>query len=91
MLGRLLHYSVDAVLVSTVLAGIKRTSGFQCVLIACLAQKSRGLNDHRVQTSALPDNTIRGIADQYLGVGETVFDMLQATAVNSKYFKRENR
>ena len=45
----------------------------------------------RVQTSAIPDDTFRGIADKYLGVGDSIFDMLQATAVNSKYFKREKR
>ena len=28
VLGRLVHYAADAVLVSTVLAGIKRSSGF---------------------------------------------------------------
>lgn len=31
-LGRLFHYAVDAVLVSTVLAGVKKTSGFSYVL-----------------------------------------------------------
>lgn len=30
-LGRLFHYAVDAVLVSTVLAGVKKTSGFSYV------------------------------------------------------------
>ncbi|KAG8845474.1 hypothetical protein FRB96_002492 [Tulasnella sp. 330] len=29
VLGRLTHYAVDAVLLSTVLAGIKRSSGFE--------------------------------------------------------------
>jgi len=28
MLGRLVHYAADAVLLSTVLAGVKRSSGF---------------------------------------------------------------
>ena len=31
VLGRLIHYAADAVLVSTVLAGIKRSSGFAWV------------------------------------------------------------
>ena len=31
MIGKLVHYSVDAVLLSTVLAGVRRTSGFTCV------------------------------------------------------------
>ena len=32
MLGKLVHYGVDAVLLSTVLAGIRRSSGFTCVV-----------------------------------------------------------
>jgi hypothetical protein len=42
----------------------------------------------RPDTSAITDPTMRGVADKFLGVGETVFDMLQGTAVNSSYFKR---
>lgn len=34
---------------------------------------------------------MKSIAERYLGVGETVFDMLQGTAVNSQYFKKEER
>ena len=34
MLGRLVHYTVDAVLVSTVIAGVKRSSGFSSVYSA---------------------------------------------------------
>jgi hypothetical protein len=30
-LGRLAHYAFDAVLISTVLAGVRRSSGFSCV------------------------------------------------------------
>jgi hypothetical protein len=32
VLGRLVHYTLDAVLLSTVLAGVKKSSGFQYVL-----------------------------------------------------------
>lgn len=31
VLGRLFHYTFDIVLLSTVLAGVKRHTGFQCV------------------------------------------------------------
>jgi len=34
MLGRLVHYTVDAVLVSTVIAGVRRSSGFSSVYSA---------------------------------------------------------
>ncbi|KAF8150561.1 hypothetical protein B0H34DRAFT_665554 [Crassisporium funariophilum] len=70
VLGRLVHYTVDAVLLSTVVAGVRRSSGFS------------------PDASAISDPTVRSVAEKFLGVGETVFDMLQATAVNSSYFKK---
>ncbi|KAF4614102.1 hypothetical protein D9613_007698 [Agrocybe pediades] len=72
VLGKLVHYTVDAVLLSTVVAGIRRSSGFS------------------PDATAISDPTIRSVAEKFLGVGETVFDMVQATAVNSSYFKRSN-
>ncbi|KAH9944980.1 uncharacterized protein BXZ73DRAFT_38080 [Epithele typhae] len=73
MIGRLAHYAFDAVLVSTLLAGVRRSSGFI------------------VETEKISDPTFRSVADKYLGVGETVFDMVQGTVVNSSYFKRDSR
>ncbi|KAI4522133.1 hypothetical protein GGG16DRAFT_129093 [Schizophyllum commune] len=70
MLGKLVHYGVDAVLLSTVLAGIRRSSGFT------------------VNPTTVPEGTPRSIFEKYLSVGESVFDMAQATVVNSPYFKR---
>lgn len=72
-LGRLFHYTVDAVLVSTVLAGIRQSSGFG------------------IQTSAISDPTLRSLAERYLGVGEKIFNMAQASAINSEYFRKETR
>jgi len=72
VLARLVHYTVDAVLLSTVVAGVRRSSGFT------------------LDASAIPDPTVRSVAEKFLGVGETVFDMIQATAVNSSYFKKSN-
>ena len=46
---------------------------------------------HRVETEKLSDPTIRSVAERYLGFGESVFDMIQGTAVNSQYFKRDSR
>ncbi|KAA1467706.1 DUF1748-domain-containing protein [Dentipellis sp. KUC8613] len=71
MIGRLTHYAVDAVLVSTLLAGVRRSSGF------------------RPQTDSISDATTRSLVEQYLGIGEKVFDVAQATIVNSAYFKRD--
>ena len=45
----------------------------------------------RIETEKISDSTFRSLADKYLGVGETVFDMIQGTAVNSPYFKRDSR
>jgi len=73
VLGRLTHYAVDAALVSTVIAAVRRTSGLS------------------PDTSMIPEGTTRTVAERYLGVGETVFDLIQGLAVNSKYFKREGR
>ncbi|KAI9061205.1 DUF1748-domain-containing protein [Trametes sanguinea] len=73
MLGRLFHLTLDAALVSTVLAGVRRSSGFA------------------LETEKISDPTLRSVADKYLGFGETLFDMLQGTAVNSDYFKRDPR
>ncbi|TDL25578.1 DUF1748-domain-containing protein [Rickenella mellea] len=73
VLGRLVHYTVDAVLLSTVLAGVKRSSGFT------------------PETSKIGDPTIRSIVDRFLGVGDSIFDTMQATAISSGYFKRNVR
>ncbi|KAG5734451.1 hypothetical protein E4T56_gene15711 [Termitomyces sp. T112] len=73
VLGRFVHYAVDAALLSTVVAGVRRSSGFS------------------PDASAISDPTLRSVAEKFLGVGETIFDIVQASAVNSSYFKRDTR
>ncbi|KAG6873229.1 hypothetical protein C0995_001247 [Termitomyces sp. Mi166 len=73
VLGRVVHYAFDAALLSTVVAGVRRTSGFS------------------PDASAISDPTLRTVAEKFLGVGETIFDVVQASAVNSSYFKRDPR
>lgn len=46
---------------------------------------------HSPETNQISDETIRSVTNRYLGVGETVFDILQGSAVNSSYFKRGDR
>ncbi|KAF9007656.1 DUF1748-domain-containing protein [Cyathus striatus] len=70
-LGRLFHYAFDAVLLSTVVAGVRRSSGFT------------------PDTSAIPDENARAVAERFLGFGESVFNFVQGTAINSSYFKRD--
>ncbi|RPD72461.1 DUF1748-domain-containing protein [Lentinus tigrinus ALCF2SS1-7] len=72
MIGRAAHYIFDAALVSTLLAGVRRSSGFT------------------VETNKISDDTLRSATEKYLGFGETVFDMIQGTVVNSPYFKRDS-
>jgi len=71
VLGKAVHYAVDAVLLSTVLAGVRRSSGFT------------------INSDTITEPTVRGVANSFLGVGETLFDMVQATAVNSAWFKKD--
>ncbi|CUA76098.1 hypothetical protein RSOLAG22IIIB_02110 [Rhizoctonia solani] len=73
VLGRLVHYAVDVVLVSTVLAGVKKSTGYT------------------PQTTMITEPTLKSVADSVLGVGETVFNVVQGNAVTSAYFKREGR
>jgi len=70
VLGRLVHYTVDAVLLSTVVAGIRRSSGFS------------------PEMTMIPNDTLRYYAERYFAIGETIFDVATATAVNSQYFSR---
>ncbi|KAF9029870.1 DUF1748-domain-containing protein [Rhodocollybia butyracea] len=67
-LGRLFHYTFDAVLLSTVLAGVKRSSGYTPDL------------------TQISNSTAKSAAETYLGFGESIFGMIQASAVNSSYF-----
>lgn len=102
VLGRLVHYAVDAVLLSTVVAGVRRSSGFSSVassLLASYTPRRYAFSLHQISTnfiyfrrpnaSGISDPTVRSVAESFLGVGETVFDVIQATAVNSPYFKKD--
>ncbi|KAK8133104.1 hypothetical protein PG999_001277 [Apiospora kogelbergensis] len=74
-LGKLLHYSVDAVLISTVLAGMRRSTG--------LTPSFQGGNiigeDNKEASKWI---------EKYLGVGEWVMDTSVAMAGSSSLFKR---
>lgn len=45
----------------------------------------------RPKLEAISDPTARGVAEKYFGVGERVFDVLQASSVNSSYFSRSGK
>ncbi|GAA93498.1 hypothetical protein E5Q_00140 [Mixia osmundae IAM 14324] len=73
MIGRLVHYGADAVLISCVLAGVKRTTGFTLSPSAC----------------GIPEGTATGLVNSYLGVGEGLFDYACATSYRNGFFVRE--
>ncbi|KAJ7052516.1 hypothetical protein C8F01DRAFT_569483 [Mycena amicta] len=72
-LGRIVHYAFDAVLLSTLAAGVRRSSGFT------------------PDAASISEPSLRSLAERYLGLGESIFDMIQATAVNSSYFRRDGK
>jgi len=91
VLGRFVHYAADAILLSTVIAGIRRSSGFTWVSFSVFSFSEVDPLDSSVETNRISDPTIRSLAERFLGVGETVFDMAQTTAINSEYFKKDSR
>lgn len=71
MLGRLVHYAADAVLLSALAAGVKRSTGLTPDL------------------SRIHDETTRGLASKYFGIGEVVFDTTESLARASGWFQRD--
>lgn len=87
-LGRLLHYTFDAVLLSTVAAGVRKSTGFRSAS-PCTVSTTRTLLSPDV--NALPEGIARSSAQSFLGVGESIFDMITATAMNSNWFRKDAR
>lgn len=48
-------------------------------------------DDYSPDVTLIGDPTLRSIAERFLGVGETVFNTVQSTAVSSNYFRRGGR
>ena len=96
VLGRLAHYAIDAILLSTVVAGVKRSTGFAYVQ-SHLLRPPRGTSHLHLSWTCSPNTetisnpTIRSFTEQYLGFGETLFNVLQGTVVTSPYFKRSEQ
>ncbi|RMZ82928.1 hypothetical protein DV737_g1851, partial [Chaetothyriales sp. CBS 132003] len=85
VLGRVAHYAFDAVLISAVLAGIKRSTGLTPTSLksssfgGASAGSGQG-KDHSVE--------VQTWVDRYLGVGEWVMDQSIAIMGSSPYFER---
>merc|ERR1711939_525410 len=78
VLGRVAHYAFDAVLISTVLAGIKRSTG--------LTLKAASMPNSPKNTDT--EQNVQAWLDRYLGVGEWVMDQSIAVMSSSSYFER---
>jgi len=74
MLGRLIHFSFDAVLISAVLAGMKRSTGLT--------------PSFKTDKVAGENKEVQKWIDKYLSVGEWVMDQSVALAGSSSYFTR---
>jgi hypothetical protein len=86
VLGRLFHLSIDAVLVSTVLAGISRSSGLQYSSL----KPGRSTNLlRRVKTDSVENKDVRSAVTKYLNIGEWVMDQSVAFMATTSYFERK--
>ncbi|TKA23263.1 hypothetical protein B0A50_07320 [Salinomyces thailandicus] len=74
VLGRLAHYTFDAVLLSAFLAGVKRSTGLTPSL------KSESLSE---------SPSVKKWVENYLWVGETIMDQSVAVMGASGYFERK--
>ncbi|KAF9089708.1 hypothetical protein BGX23_006501 [Mortierella sp. AD031] len=93
MLGKLAHYAADAVLVSAVIAGIKRSTRW-------MGQKQQATDDEvakgrecyccpNVATEKIESSDVRSYVEKYLSVGEIVVDQTAAFMSTSSYFERK--
>ncbi|KAG8163688.1 hypothetical protein KVR01_006985 [Diaporthe batatas] len=73
-LGRLVHYGVDAILISTILAGIRRSTGLT--------------PSFKSEKIAGDSNETQKWVSRYLAVGETAMDWAVVTAGQSGWFER---
>ncbi|EPQ65910.1 Bgt-2086, partial [Blumeria graminis f. sp. tritici] len=75
-IGKLTHYAFDAVLISTILAGVKRSTGLT-------------LNPSLKKDTFSTSSDMSGWIEKYLGVGEWVMDQSVAIAGSSGWFERK--
>ena len=87
--GKLIHIGVDLLLVSTLLAGIRRNTGLQFDLNR-LEQST--IIPNKTSHDQDNDGSWHPMAKRYLvkyfSVGESFYDYLVATLGSSKYFER---
>lgn len=84
-IGKAVHLSFDLVLVSTVLAGVKRSTGLTYVL---LMPSVHHTYQYRPITRDIDSKDMQGYFNKYLDVGEWVLDSAAAYMGSSPYFER---
>ncbi|KAF9144072.1 hypothetical protein BG015_000226, partial [Linnemannia schmuckeri] len=80
MIGKLAHYAADAILVSAVIAGVKRST------VRTSHFCDFGLS---VATEKIESSDVRSYVEKYLSVGEIVIDQTAAFMSTSSYFERK--
>lgn len=96
MWGKLFHFTADAVLISTVLAGIKRNTGLQWVdnqmraAVLTVPWFLTWLLCLRPALSQIENEDVRKYLQQYLNVGEWMLDNTVVYMNNSQYFERKD-
>ncbi|KNZ54222.1 hypothetical protein VP01_3002g1, partial [Puccinia sorghi] len=81
VVGRITHYAFDLALITTVLAGIKRNTGYRHVLTLLSFMLF-------VKLQEFPEGAPRTVASSYLQAGEKIFDYISAYSHTSGYFQR---
>lgn len=74
VLGRLFHYTFDAILFSAFLAGVRRSTGI-----------TPSVNQEKIMDS----KEVKKFVDSYLSVGEWAMDQSVALFGSSSYFERK--
>jgi len=74
VLGRLAHYTFDALLISALLAGVRRSTGI-----------TPSLNTNKITDS----ETVKTFVEGYLSIGEWAMDQSVGYLKSSKYFEKK--
>jgi hypothetical protein len=101
-LGRLFHYGFDLLAVSTIIAGVKKSTGYAYVSLPCwhivarnffnsftVADYQLSCVTYRPDTKKIESEGVRSVVDSYLSMGDSVFSTISGMAVSSQWFERK--
>ncbi|KAF3909267.1 hypothetical protein ABW20_dc0106403 [Dactylellina cionopaga] len=95
LIGKLIHFSVDAVIVSAFLAGVKRSTGLSIIDPEYLCHEYSTTSNclcfesYSFKTEKIESKDFRGVVNRYLDFGEWVMDQSIAVMGTSQYFERK--